>query len=100
MSQDELTKAIINIINKELGVVKEILPKDLLKNVQKVISPELENLIEKSGYVSKSKYKALERLAQELEERIVDLEKKISSESHFKIITIEYNYEVFKWKKT
>ena len=77
MSQDELTKAIINIINKELGVVKEILPKDLLKNLQKVISPELENLIEKSGYVSKSKYKALVRLAQELEERIVDLEKKI-----------------------
>jgi len=77
MSQDELTKAIINIINKELGVVKEILPKDLLKNLQNVISPELENLIEKSGYVSKSKYKTLERLAQELEERIVDLEKKI-----------------------
>ena len=77
MSQDELTKAIINIINKELGVVKEILPKDLLKNLQNVISPELENLTEKSGYVSKSKYKALERLAQELEERIVDLEKKI-----------------------
>ena len=77
MSQDELTKAIINIINKELGVVKEILPKDLLKNLQKVISPELENLIEKNGYVSKSKYKALERLAQELEDRIVDLEKKI-----------------------
>ena len=77
MSQDELTKAIINIINKELGVVKEILPKDLLKNLQKAISPELENLIEKSGYVSKSKYKVLERLAQELEERIVDLEKKI-----------------------
>ena len=66
MSQDEITKAIINIINKELGVAKEILPKDLLKNLQKVISPELENLIEKSGYVSKSKYKALEKLAQEL----------------------------------
>lgn len=77
MSQDELTKAIINIINKELGVVKEILPEDLLKNLQNIISPELENLIEKSGYVSKSKYKALEQLAQELEERIVDLEKKI-----------------------
>ena len=77
MSQDELTKAIINIINKELGVVKEIIPKDLLKNLQKAISPELENLIEKSGYISKSKYKVLERLAQELEERIIDLEKKI-----------------------
>ena len=37
MSQDELTKAIINIINKELGVVKEILPKDLLKNLQNVM---------------------------------------------------------------
>ena len=77
MSQDELTKAIINIINKELGVVKEILPKDLLKNVQKVISPELENLIEKSGYVTKSKYNSLEKLAQELEKRIAELEKNL-----------------------
>ena len=74
MSQDELSKAIINILKKEMGSVKDILPSDLLQNLQKVIGPEIENLIEKSGYVSKSKYKALEKLANNLEQRIIDLE--------------------------
>ena len=76
MSQDELSKAIINILKKEMGAVKDILPSDLLQNLQKVIGPEIEKLIEKSGYVSKSKYKALEKLATNLEQRIIDLEKK------------------------
>ena len=74
MSQDELSKAIINILKKEMGSVKDILPSNLLQNLQKVIGPEIEKLIEKSGYVSKSKYKALERLASNLEQRIIDLE--------------------------
>ena len=74
MSQDELSKAIINILKKEMGAVKDILPSDLLQNLQKVIGPEIEKLIEKSGYVSKSKYKALEKLANNLEQRIIDLE--------------------------
>ena len=74
MSQDELSKAVINILKKEMGAVKDILPSDLLQNLQKVIGPEIENLIEKSGYVSKSKYKALEKLANNLEQRIIDLE--------------------------
>ena len=74
MSQDELSKAIINILKKEMGVVKDILPSDLLQNLQKVIGPEIEKLIEKSGYVSKSKYRALEKLANNLEQRIIDLE--------------------------
>ena len=77
MNQYELSKAIINILKKEMGAVKDILPSDLLQNLQKVLGPETEKLIEKSGYISKSKYKVLERLAQELEERIIDLEKKI-----------------------
>ena len=76
MSQDELSKAIINILKKEMGAIKDILPSDLLQNLQKVIGPEIEKLIEKSGYVSKSKYKALEKLANNLEQRIIDLEKK------------------------
>ena len=76
MSQDELSKAVINILKKEMGAVKDILPSDLLQNLQKVIGPEIEKLIEKSGYVSKSKYKALEKLATNLEQRIIDLEKK------------------------
>ena len=74
MSQDELSKAIINILKKEMGTIKDILPSDLLQNLQKVIGPEIEKLIEKSGYVSKSKYKALEKLATNLEQRIIDLE--------------------------
>ena len=76
MNQDELSKAIINILKKEMGTIKDILPSDLLQNLQKVIGPEIEKLIEKSGYVSKSKYKALEKLANNLEQRIIGLEKK------------------------
>ena len=74
MNQDELSKAIINILRKEMGSVKGILPSDLLQNLQKVIGPEIEKLIEKSGYVSESKYRALEKLANNLEQRIIDLE--------------------------
>ena len=74
MSQDELSKAIINILKKEMGSIKDILPSDLLQNLQKVIEPEIEKLIEKSGYVSKSKYRALEKLANNLEQRIINLE--------------------------
>ena len=74
MSQDELSKAIINILKKEMGSIKDILPPDLLQNLQKVIGPEIEKLVEKSGYVSKSKYIALEKLANNLEKRIIDLE--------------------------
>jgi polyhydroxyalkanoate synthesis regulator phasin len=76
MNQDELSKAIINIIRKETGALKDLLPSDLLENLGKIISPDIENLIEKSGYISKSKYEALERLAEELEKRIIDLESK------------------------
>ena len=74
MSQDELSKAIINILKKEMGSVKDILPSDLLQNLQKIIGPEIEKLIEKSGYVSKSKYRTIEKLANNLEQRIIDLE--------------------------
>ena len=76
MNQDELSKAIINIIKKETGLLKDLLPSDLLENLEKIIRPDIESLIEKSGYISKSKYEALERLAEELEKRIIDLESK------------------------
>ena len=77
MSQDELYKAVINVLKKEMDAFKDILPSDFLQNLQKIIGPETEKLIEKSGYVSKSKYKALERLANNLEQRIIDLENNI-----------------------
>ena len=76
MNQDELSKAVINILKKEMGAIKDILPSDFLQNLQKIIGPETEKLIEKNGYISKSKYTALEKLADNLEKRIIDLENK------------------------
>lgn len=75
MSQNELTQAILNVIKKEIDSASKVLPTDLLSNID--IAPEIEKLIEKSGYVSKSKYDSLNRIAQELEQRIIDLENKI-----------------------
>ena len=77
MNDNDLTKAILNVLKKELGSVRDILPADLLSTIRKKIASEIEGLVEKSGYVTKSKYEALERLAQELEKRIIDLEKNL-----------------------
>ena len=77
MNDNDLTKAILNIFKKELGSVGDILPSELLSIIRKKISPEIEGLVEKSGYVTRSKYESLERLAQELEKRIIDLEKSL-----------------------
>ena len=73
MNDNDLTKAILNVLKKELGSVGNILPAELLSTIRKKISPEIEELVEKSGYVTKSKYDSLERLAQDLEKRIIDL---------------------------
>ncbi|MDA0775115.1 MAG: hypothetical protein O2846_01950 [Proteobacteria bacterium] len=75
MSQDELTQAILNVIKKEIDSASKVLTTDLLSNID--IAPEIEKLIEKSGYVSRSKYDSLNRITQELEQRIIDLENKI-----------------------
>ena len=53
----------------------DVLPTELLTSIKKNIVPELEKLIEKNGYVSKSKYESLEKLVEQLEKRIIDLEK-------------------------
>ena len=75
MSNDELTKAILNVFKKELGIMGDVLPTELLTSIKKNITPELEKLIDKNGYVSKSKYESLEKLVEQLEKRIIDLEK-------------------------
>ena len=77
MNDNDLTRAILSVFKKELGSVGDILPSELLSSIRKKISPEIEGLVEKSGYVTKSKYESLERLAQELEKRIIDLEKSL-----------------------
>jgi len=74
MSNDELTKAILNVFKKELGIMGDVLPTEILTSIKKNIAPELEKLIEKNGYVSKSKYESLEKLVEQLEKRIIDLE--------------------------
>ena len=75
MRQNEVTKAIFSILEKELKNINKLIPGDLLKNLEKNIAPELNNVIEKSGYVSKSKYDSLNKIAKDLEKRISDLEK-------------------------
>ena len=74
MSDKDLTEALRHIIEKELGKVSTLLPKDILSRIEKNISPEIENIIEQSGYIKKSKYKNLEKIIGDLEERINNLE--------------------------
>jgi polyhydroxyalkanoate synthesis regulator phasin len=74
MSDKGLTEALRNIIEKELGKFSKLLPKDILSRIEKNISPEIENIIEQGGYIKKSKYQSLEKIINDLEERINDLE--------------------------
>ncbi|MAV60798.1 MAG: hypothetical protein CMQ83_00335 [Gammaproteobacteria bacterium] len=75
MSNKDLSEALKRIIEKELTNFSKLLPKDIISNIEKKISPELENIIEKSGYIKKSKYESLEKIVDDLEKRINDLEK-------------------------
>ena len=77
MNDKDLTKAILNVFKKELGAIGDALPSELLNGIKKNITPEIEKLIERSGYVTKSKYDSLEILAQELEKSIIDLERNL-----------------------
>jgi polyhydroxyalkanoate synthesis regulator phasin len=75
MSQNEVSKAIFNILEKELKNINKLIPIDLLRNIEKKVAPDLDKIIEKSGYVKKSKYDSLNDVAQKLEQRITVLEK-------------------------
>tara|TARA_B100000530_G_scaffold157269_1_gene98843 strand:+ start:4879 stop:5109 length:231 start_codon:yes stop_codon:yes gene_type:complete len=75
MSDRDLIEALRQVIEKELGRFNTLLPKEILSSMEKKIAPELENIIEQSGYVKKSKYKNLEKIITDLEKRINDLEK-------------------------
>jgi len=67
--------SIFNILEKELKNINKLIPIDLLKGLEDKIAPDLDKVIEKSGYVKKSKYDSLNELANKLEERIAVLEK-------------------------
>ena len=75
MKDKDLTEALKSIIEKELKIFSKLIPKDAVKNIEDSISPQIEKIVEQSGYVKKTKYENLKRIIDNLEERISDLEK-------------------------
>ena len=75
MNDKNLSEAIKNIIEKELKAISKLLPKEVKSNIESKISPQVEKIIDQSGYIKKSKYKNLEKIINELENRISELEK-------------------------
>jgi polyhydroxyalkanoate synthesis regulator phasin len=75
MNDKNLSEAIKNIIEKELKAISKLLPKEVISNIESKISPQVEKIIDQSGYIKKSKYKNLEKIINEIENRISELEK-------------------------
>lgn len=75
MSDKDITKAIINILKKELGGVIDLIPNNLSQDLSNNLSPKIEEIIENNGFVKKTKYEALLKLTNDLERRIESLEK-------------------------
>ena len=72
---NNLSEAIKNILEKELKNFSKLIPNDVLKNIGKNVSPQIENMIEKNGFVRKSKYQNLQKIIDDLEKRLSELEK-------------------------
>jgi|TARA_B110000977_G_scaffold200218_1_gene289944 polyhydroxyalkanoate synthesis regulator phasin len=75
MDQSEVTKAVLKILKKEIGAVSKLIPLDIFKAIEEKVGPEIDIIIEKSGYVKKEKYERLKKITDNLEKRITDLEK-------------------------
>ena len=75
MKDKDLTEALKNIIEKELKIFSKLIPKEAAKNIEDSIFPQIEKIVEQSGYVKKTKYENLKRIIDNLEKRISDLEK-------------------------
>ena len=75
MTEKNLSEAIKNVLEKELKNFSKLIPNDVLKNIGKNVSPQIENMIEKNGFVRKSKYQNLEKIIDDLEKRLSELEK-------------------------
>ena len=75
MKDKDLAEALRSIIEKELKIFSALIPKDAFKNIEENISPQIEKIVEQSGYVKKTKYENLKRIIDNLEKRISDLEK-------------------------
>ena len=75
MSDKDLSEALKNILEKELKAFSKLLPADIVSNIEKKVSPQVERIINQSGYIKKSKYENLEKIINDLEKRITELEK-------------------------
>ena len=75
MTKEDLSSAIKSIIEKELKSFSKLIPKDILSNVEKNIAPQIENIIEQSGFIKRSKYLNLKKIVEDLEKRLSELEK-------------------------
>lgn len=71
---NQIEKALKRIIKKELKNISNILPVNTIDQFVNNVSPKIEELIEKNGFVKKSKYKILEDIITELEKRVDRLE--------------------------
>ena len=75
MKDKNLSDALKNIIEKELKALSKLIPNDIMNNIEEGISEQVQNIIEQSGYVKKTKYQNLEKIIKDLEKRISELEK-------------------------
>tara|TARA_B100000676_G_scaffold111773_1_gene111586 strand:- start:2168 stop:2398 length:231 start_codon:yes stop_codon:yes gene_type:complete len=75
MANKDLSAALKKILEKEVKKFGSLIPKDVISDIETKISPQIEKIIEQSGYVKKSKYENLERIISDLEERLDKLEK-------------------------
>ena len=75
MKDKNLSNALKNIIEKELKALSKLIPNDIMNNIEEGISEQVQNIIKQSGYVKKTKYQNLEKIIEDLEKRISELEK-------------------------
>ena len=77
MQDKEIKDAIASILKKEVGALSNVIPLEIINSMADNLSKDFNSLIEKSGYVNKAKYKALQEIADRLEKRIELLEESI-----------------------
>jgi hypothetical protein len=77
MQDKEIKDAIASILKKEVGALSNVIPIEIINSMANNLSKDFNSLIEKSGYVNKAKYKALQEIADRLEKRIELLEESI-----------------------
>jgi len=77
MQDKEIKDAIASILKKEVGALSNVIPLEIINSMANNLSKDFNSLIEKSGYVNKAKYKALQEIADRLEKRIEFLEESI-----------------------